>query len=132
MKNPATRGARFPFVVDLRDHRGRWIEQGGRGTLEEARAWAAAFRAHGGDPRVRATTAAAIAVPCPQCGARVGDRCWSGTRRGHQLARGAHQPRIRRASGEEVPDSFETFLRRELDRVEDEVISAHARDRGSK
>jgi hypothetical protein len=51
--NPATRGARFPFVVERRDDRGRWIEQGGRNTLEGAEAWVAAFRANGGEARVR-------------------------------------------------------------------------------
>ena len=126
--NPATRGARFPFVVDCRDDRGWWIEQGGRNTLEEAEAWVAAFRANGGEARVRATTTAALAVECPQCGAQPGEHCWSGTRRFRQLVRGAHQPRVRLASGEDVKPSFETILRRELRKVEAEVLS----DRRSK
>lgn len=64
-----------------------------------------------------------LSVSCPQCGAEVGARCWSGTRRGRRLQRGSHAPRESRARGEEVPDSFEVFLRREIRRVEDDVLS---------
>jgi hypothetical protein len=70
-----------------------------------------------------ATTTAALAVECPQCGAQSGEHCWSGTRRFRQLVRGAHQPRVRLASGEDVKPSFETILRRELRKVEAEVLS---------
>ena len=65
----------------------------------------------------------ALSVTCPQCGARVGDRCWSGTRRGRHLSRGHHVDRQRVAVGEYVPDNFSTFLRREIARVKDEVLS---------
>lgn len=64
-----------------------------------------------------------LAVSCPQCGAEIGARCWSGTRRGRRLQRGSHGPRARRARGEDVPDSFEVFLRREIRRVEDDVLA---------
>lgn len=65
----------------------------------------------------------ALSVECPQCGASVGDRCWSGTRRGRRLQRGSHGPRERRARGEHVPESFETFLRREIHRVTEDVVA---------
>jgi len=65
----------------------------------------------------------ALTVACPSCGAPVGERCWSGTRRGRRLARGHHADRRRAAAGERVPESFGTFLRREIRRVEDEVLS---------
>lgn len=64
-----------------------------------------------------------LAVACPSCGAVVGERCWSATRRGRPLSRGHHADRRRVAAGEHVPESFETFLRREIRRVEDEVLS---------
>jgi len=69
------------------------------------------------------TKADPLSVACPSCGAVVGDRCWSGTRRGRHLTRGHHADRQRVAAGEHVPESFETFLRREIHRVEDEVLS---------
>jgi hypothetical protein len=65
----------------------------------------------------------ALSVACPSCGAVVGDRCWSGTRRGRKFTRGSHSDRIRAARGEDVPESFSAFLRREIRRVEDEVLS---------
>jgi hypothetical protein len=65
----------------------------------------------------------ALSVECPSCGAAIGDRCWSGTRRGHKLARGSHRDRVRAAAGEHVPESFSTFLRREISRVKSEVLS---------
>jgi hypothetical protein len=65
----------------------------------------------------------ALSVSCPQCGAEVGARCWSGTRRGRRLQRGSHAARVRRARGEDVPDSFEVTLRREIDRVRFDVLS---------
>ena len=64
-----------------------------------------------------------LSVVCPSCGAVIGDRCWSSTRRGRHLARGHHADRRRAAAGEHVPESFGTFLRRELRRVEDDVLS---------
>jgi hypothetical protein len=64
-----------------------------------------------------------ITVTCPSCGAPVGDRCWSGTRRGRRLSRGSHPDRVRLAAGEHVPESFSTFLRREIQRVTDDVVS---------
>ena len=64
-----------------------------------------------------------LLVACPSCGAEVGTRCWSGTRRGRHLARGHHADRRRASAGEHVPESFSTFLRREIRRVEDEVLS---------
>lgn len=63
-----------------------------------------------------------LSVSCPQCGASAGERCWSGTRRGRHLARGSHNLRARRASGEDVPDSFEVFLRREIGRARATVL----------
>ncbi|HSX23058.1 MAG TPA: hypothetical protein VLE97_09815 [Gaiellaceae bacterium] len=65
----------------------------------------------------------ALSVACPQCGAPAGERCWSGTRRGRKLGRGSHGPRERLARGEAVSESFETFLRREISRVQGEVLS---------
>lgn len=65
----------------------------------------------------------ALSVSCPQCGADPGDRCWSGTRRGSRLTRGSHRPRERRARGEDVKDSFDVWLRREISRVKAEVLS---------
>lgn len=65
----------------------------------------------------------ALLVSCPQCGAEIGARCWSGTRRGRRLQRGSHRPRERRAAGEEIADSFDVFLRRELDRVTQDVVN---------
>ena len=65
----------------------------------------------------------ALSVPCPTCGAAVDEPCWSGTRRGRHLSRGFHADRRRAAAGEHVPESFGTFLQREIRRVEDEVIS---------
>jgi hypothetical protein len=65
----------------------------------------------------------ALSVACPQCGAEVGERCWSGTRRGHRLARGSHDPRERLARGEPVKESFDVWLRREIARVRAEVLS---------
>jgi hypothetical protein len=65
----------------------------------------------------------ALSVACPQCGAEVGTRCWSGTRRGRHLSRGYHANRFRVAAGEHVPASVETFLRREIRRVVDDVVS---------
>jgi hypothetical protein len=64
-----------------------------------------------------------LSVECPSCGAVVGDRCWSGIRRGRKLSRGAHPDRVRAARGEHVPESFGAFLRREIRRVEDEVLA---------
>jgi hypothetical protein len=65
----------------------------------------------------------ALTVECPSCGAAVGDRCWSGTRRGRKLSRGSHKDRIRAAAGEHVPVSFGTFLRREIARATAEVLA---------
>ena len=65
----------------------------------------------------------ALSVECPSCGAAVGDRCWSGTRRGRKLSRGSHSDRVRAAAGEHMPESFGTFLRREIARVEAEVLA---------
>lgn len=65
----------------------------------------------------------ALTVECPSCGALVGDRCWSGTRRGRKLSRGSHRDRVRVAAGAHVPMSFDMFLRREIARVEDEVLA---------
>jgi hypothetical protein len=64
-----------------------------------------------------------VSVECPSCGAAVGDRCWSGTRRGRKLTRGSHPDRVRAARGEDVPENFSAFLRREIRRVEDEVLA---------
>ena len=64
-----------------------------------------------------------LSVACPSCGAEAGVRCWSGTRRGRHLTRGHHADRRRVAAGEHVPESFSTFLRREIRRVEDEIVS---------
>jgi hypothetical protein len=55
-----------------------------------------------------------LTVECPQCGAKVGERCWSGTRRGRRLTRGSHEPRERVARGEKVEESFERWFWREL------------------
>jgi len=71
----------------------------------------------------------ALSVACPSCGAEAAVRCWSGTRRGRHLARGVHADRRRVAAGEHVPESFETFLRRELRRVESEVVDRHKRSK---
>ena len=51
------------------------------------------------------TKVAALSVACPSCGAQVGDRCWSGTRRGRHLSRGHHADRRRAAVGEHVAHS---------------------------
>jgi hypothetical protein len=64
-----------------------------------------------------------LTVACPSCGAAVGDRCWSGTRRGRKLARGSRLDRTRAARGEHVPESFGTWLRREIYCVENEVLT---------
>lgn len=64
-----------------------------------------------------------LLVECPQCGAAIGARCRSGTRRGGLLQRGAHAPRTRRARGADVPESFETFLRRALQQVTEEIVA---------
>lgn len=64
-----------------------------------------------------------LSVACPSCGAEVGVRCWSGTRRGRHLSRGHHADRRRVAAGEHVPESFQTFLRREIRRVEHEALT---------
>jgi len=72
---------------------------------------------------MRTTKVDALSVACPQCGAVAGDRCWSGTRRGRRLTRGSHHPRVRRARGENVPDSFAVWLRGEIQRVRGEVLS---------
>jgi hypothetical protein len=71
----------------------------------------------------------ALSVACPSCGAEAVVRCWSGTRRERHLARGFHVDRRRVAAGEHVPESFETFLRRELRRVEAEVVARHKRSK---
>jgi hypothetical protein len=68
-----------------------------------------------------------LTVECPSCGAPAGERCWSGTRRGRRLQRGSHRDRERVAAGEPVAESFQTFLRRELRRVIEEVASAARR-----
>lgn len=65
----------------------------------------------------------ALTVECPSCGAAVGDRCWSGTRRGRHLARGSHADRRRAAAGEHVPQSFQTYLKSELRRVTAETVA---------
>ena len=65
----------------------------------------------------------ALTVECPSCGAAVGDRCWSGTRRGRYLARGSHADRRRAAAGEHVPQSFQTYLKSELRRVTAETVA---------
>lgn len=65
----------------------------------------------------------ALCVACPSCGAAVGARCWSGTRRGRHLARGHHADRRRVAAGEHVPESFGMVLRRELRRATEDVVS---------
>jgi hypothetical protein len=65
----------------------------------------------------------ALAVACPSCGAAIGERCWSSTRRGRHLTRGHHADRRRVAAGESVPESFSTFLRREIRRVQSDVLS---------
>ncbi len=64
-----------------------------------------------------------LTVECPSCGAAIGDRCWSGTRRGRHLTRGSHADRRRVALGEHVPQSFQTFLKGELRRVTAETIA---------
>ena len=64
-----------------------------------------------------------LAVACPSCGAVIGARCWSATRRGRHLTRGQHPDRRRVAAGEHVLESFEMFLRREIRRVEDDVLA---------
>lgn len=56
----------------------------------------------------------AQSVSCPDCGAQVGERCKSATRRGRYLTRGVHPGRKRRASGEMVKDSFGVWFDREL------------------
>lgn len=71
-----------------------------------------------GDNRVKPTKIDVLTVACPSCGALIGERCWSGTRRGRRLSRGHHADRRRVAAGERVPESFGTFLRREIRRVE--------------
>jgi hypothetical protein len=71
----------------------------------------------------------ALSVACPSCGAEAGVRCWSGTRRGRHLTRGVHADRRRVARGEHVPESFGTFLRRELRRVEGEVVDRYKRSK---
>lgn len=53
-------------------------------------------------------------VDCPQCGARAGDRCLSGTRRGRRMVHGHHKPRMRRANGETVKDDFGVWFNRSL------------------
>ena len=63
-----------------------------------------------------------LLVECPQCGAAVGDRCWSGTRRGGLLQR-VHAPRKRRARGEDVPESFSMVLRRALQQAAEEIVA---------
>jgi len=63
-----------------------------------------------------------LSVACPSCGASIGEHCWSGTRRGRHLSRGYHRDRRRAAAGEHVPESVETFLQREIRRVQDEVL----------
>ena len=70
-----------------------------------------------------------IVVACPSCGAEAGMRCWSGTRRGRHLTRGHHPDRVRVARGETVPESFETFLKRELRRVTNEAMATVRKDR---
>lgn len=65
----------------------------------------------------------ALTVSCPQCGADVGDRCWSGTRRGHKLARGSHRGRQKRAAGEDVNDDFGVWLQREIRRAQQDALS---------
>jgi hypothetical protein len=65
----------------------------------------------------------ALSVSCPQCGVPAGDRCWSGTRRGRRLQRGSHRGRERRAAGEAVADDVGVWPRREIARVEAEVVS---------
>ena len=64
-----------------------------------------------------------LSVACPSCGAQVDERCWSGTRRGRHLSRGHHADRRRAAVGEHVPESFSSFLQREIRRVEDDLFS---------
>ena len=64
----------------------------------------------------------ALTVVCPSCAAVIGDRCWSGTRRGRKLSRGSHPDRVRAARGEHVPQSFQTYLKDELRRVTAETI----------
>lgn len=63
-----------------------------------------------------------LSVVCPQCEAQIGDRCWSGTRRGRRLTRGSHGPRERLVRGEHVAEDFQTFLRRALRRITAETI----------
>lgn len=65
----------------------------------------------------------ALTVECPSCGAVIGERCWSGTRRGRHLARGSHADRRRVAAGESVPQNFQTYLKSELRRVTAETIA---------
>lgn len=70
-----------------------------------------------------------LSVACPQCAASIGDRCWSGTRRGRRLMRGSHRDRERLARGEPVAESFQTFLRRELHRVTAETIARFKKEK---
>jgi hypothetical protein len=70
-----------------------------------------------------------LSVECPQCGAWIGDRCWSGTRRGRRLMRGSHRDRERLARGEPVTESFQTFLKRELRRVVQEAVVGIRKDK---
>jgi hypothetical protein len=69
-----------------------------------------------------------LSVECPQCGAWIGDRCWSGTRRGRRLMRGSHRDRERLARGV-YKESFQGFLKRELRRVVEEVVVATRKDK---
>lgn len=39
------------------------------------------------------------------------------------MSRGSHRDRARRAAGEHVPESFSTYLRREIHRVEHDVLT---------
>lgn len=53
-----------------------------------------------------------LSASCPTCGAEIGDLCWSSTRPGQRLARGAHHDRFRAARGEHVPQSLDGWLAR--------------------
>jgi hypothetical protein len=72
-----------------------------------------------------------LTVQCPNCGAARGVRCWSRTRRGRFLARGYHQERLRKARGEDVPESRDTYLRREIARVQREAMARWERERAA-
>jgi hypothetical protein len=65
----------------------------------------------------------ALSVQCPECGAEIGDLCWSSTRPGGKLTQDVHHDRRRAARGEHIPQRMDAWLVRRRQQVTEEATA---------